>query len=558
MQKTVKLQIPLGYRITERVEYMDIGSAEKVLLTKRRRRYTHAVRTEDQAALYSRDIRCPHCNQIFLANTASPLLSQRDRREDHRIKTRIRQWADGQLSILDQEGDWGLSLYAPLAVQGSFRCPVCQGESSRTDRTRSVELTAQNHKVIVKCCVAGFQELMQPVWLKGKLLQIAFPLYEVLTFDFLRGRIYVRLEDGAGNVEARWDVTEEPASLESGACWKMLTQNKLVIRRTRQLFAGCWGEALPLSARETDVFSLFAMTRFVGYPKSFYAAIPYEQASYRLYESFRATARRMHNARDLCRLYRRSGLPKAKTVRRSLFENPALFFYLDQIRFLWELLQDPNLLCRLLESGNRYAVLSGLHLRPGIRQYLQDYCREKGANIFCDAITRRWERHYSRAQEYCCMNSAMRKQVRKGWSGKQDSSLPEPEMPEISVPMCRIDPRIQDCRVDGYDFFWLVSSNDYLAAGQKLQNCLNHWRNTDDPVVGVKRCGGYVAAIQLRKGVIVQARGYDNCSVEEDPKLYEAIDKWRVRQGLCWGDLEDTLLYNDGGNPFGDDLPMPF
>lgn len=81
-------------------------------------------------------------------------------------------------------------------------------------------------------------------------------------------------------------------------------------------------------------------------------------------------------------------------------------------------------------------------------------------------------------------------------------------IPNYSIRMHLPEEKIKNCNIDGYDFTWLKSSNDYIDAGHNLNNCLLDWKTTDSPVIVVKNKGEFVAAIEVAGNVIVQAYGY--------------------------------------------------
>ena len=100
---------------------------------------------------------------------------------------------------------------------------------------------------------------------------------------------------------------------------------------------------------------------------------------------------------------------------------------------------------------------------------------------------------------------------------------------------------IVDCNIDGYDFFWLRSSNEYEIAGKKLKNCLASWGVDNSPVVCVKKGEQYVAAIEILNGMIVQARAYKNTSIECDRNLSLAFEKWQKKYHVEW----EPISYDD-------------
>ena len=61
MQKTIHLDLPMGFRTVERTQTMHISRAEKLLLSKRRCDYIRAVRNGDEAQLTAKYYICPSC-----------------------------------------------------------------------------------------------------------------------------------------------------------------------------------------------------------------------------------------------------------------------------------------------------------------------------------------------------------------------------------------------------------------------------------------------------------------------------------------------------------------
>ena len=70
MNESVRLQLPMGFRMEDRVERLPLQDAERKLLSKKWRYYTNAQRQGEEILLYSRWIRCPHCGESFAANSA--------------------------------------------------------------------------------------------------------------------------------------------------------------------------------------------------------------------------------------------------------------------------------------------------------------------------------------------------------------------------------------------------------------------------------------------------------------------------------------------------------
>jgi len=543
----IELKIPQGFRLEEETTQMKIWDAETLLLTKKRRKYTKAVRVGDDAVLHSRYIRCPYCNSRLSA-VRDPWVD-----EEPTSDAQVRRWASMQLALPSCEAAPTLPLSVPVADPMQLRCPVCHEVSRKSGTDRTVELSLDKRRIRLRSRILGIDELLSLEWMHAGEIRISLPVYEVLVFNLARGRVHVRVEDALGRVLAQRDVTASPKLLKGGASYKLLTTNKLVLRRVKNLFRQAWGVELPYSGRSVTVDALFRMTQFRGYPREFYDCVPYVQDSLCIDSSFRCVAGKLRDASRLETVFEASALPQVKSLRRVLFEAPGMFFYLPEIESLWQAVSDVNVLCRILQGSRIFEILSALHMRPGMLVYFRDYCEERGATALCDSLEKYWGTIREKAIDYSCMSLRARQEARKRWHRKLEKRALPLSLATYAVPMARPDSRIPDCCIDGYDFFWLRNSNEYAQAAEGLQNCLRNRSPNDAPVVCIRRKEEYVGAVEISKGEIVQARGFDNCSLELDPRLDAAFEKWRQRYQLEWADEEEE--------DFDDDFPewdLPF
>lgn len=543
MKKQICLQIPLGYELVNKTEHMKVWRAEKRLLSRRARRYTRAVRQGEDAVLHGQYIVCPHCGERVSVNAAPPSFSGVSREQ-------VSAWADLQLSVFDNENSNELVIAPPTDGPKVFVCPGCESESLASAAVRTVELTLENEEIHVKCEVSKIDEMIASRWLHGKALTLLFPCYETLTLDLGEGNVWVSMEDAQANVSERCEITDCPELLKGGAVYRVLTSNKTVLRAIKKLLEEVWQCPLPYTEKQIDLPALVQMTRFVGYPQNFYPCIPYVPNSHRIDESFAAQAKQLHLAKDAGKLYDASSLPQSKSVRRAMFENPGSLFYINEVSTMWKVLADHNLLCRFLQGYKSFSVLCELHMRPGIVCYFRDYCRVKGAKSLCDGLQKNWSEIRDRAVEYCCMSPQLRRQAQARWQSKRVREEFAQRMPGYSLPMGCPDEKIPDCTIDGYRFFWLRSSNEYAKAAKQLKNCLSEWQPGYSPVVCVKKREKYLAAIEVAQRCVVQARGYHNEPIEDDPLLFEAFKKWIDCYGLQWSSEEDLWEDPDGDMPF--------
>lgn len=69
MNKTKCISVYNDYRVEEDTEKVDLNKAAGILSTKKQRKYSYAVRNDDDvsATLYSHKVICPHCGKATLA-----------------------------------------------------------------------------------------------------------------------------------------------------------------------------------------------------------------------------------------------------------------------------------------------------------------------------------------------------------------------------------------------------------------------------------------------------------------------------------------------------------
>lgn len=533
----------MGFNFIEKSKRVNVWEAEKILTTKKQRYYTTAVRRNMDVDLIGNYLVCPHCSKEFVANTRYSTCGYHWHPDYEGIsKNKIYAWSTTQLSFFDDENyEKVLSISMPINKPPSFKCPECGNVSDYSESVKNVELSHKNKKITIKSEITNIGEVFGFKWIGEDSISITFPMYEVLTFNFRKNRIHIKLESDKGNVLCERDVTPYPELLYGSIVHNLIMYNKKVNRNIKRMFKEQWGSELPYSGKIIGTKNLFEMTSFVGYTKDFYSAVPYKLDSMTVDDSFKKNAKKMRDAKNIVTLFDKSRLPKVKSVRRVFYKNPALFFYLDEAEMVWKAIRDLNVFCDFVKSYNIYEVLSDIHMRPGIIEYIADLCEVKTARSFIKNMQYGWRDMLLAAIDYSCANSSVKKAVQENWKGRCSIGRIVQRKPLYSVPMKRPEERIVDCNIDGYYFFWLRSSNEYEIAGKKLKNCLSSWSIENSPVVCVKKDEQYVAAIEILNGMIVQARAYNNTSIECDRNLNSAFEKWQKKYHVEW----EPISYDD-------------
>jgi len=521
-------EIQKGYRFFEKYQKLDVWQARDILLSKKQRLYTKAKRTGTEVELTSTYLKCPYCGEEYVANSHSKFYSRVRRLPvaDRIEKEKVLKWADTQLSLFDDDMCKTLFISEPMTQFSKFCCPKCKGVSEYSDSMRRVEVSRNKKKVIVKSEIVNINEIFAMGWIKSETISIVFPMYETIIFDCCRGRIYIKLEDAEGNLVAHSDITGLPHLIKGSAVCNAIGTNKLVNRAVKRMFSDIWEKNIPFSGKEFTIENIFKMTMFVDYPKSFYGYIPYELESMNIEKSFRRIARKMNNSINAIQLFKNSELPQVKSIKKTFFDKLGLFFYLKEAELLWNEINDYNLFCKLMQSPSVFNALSSIHMRPGIMCFVKDYCRIKGSKSFIQRTLRSWDELAAEAIDYATMSDRLKAELQESWQTERKIGRIVRRRALYSTPMHEPDERIKDCKINGYDFFWLRTSKDYVIASKELDNCLGSWSPGDSPVVCVKKGDEYVAAIEVNDGKIIQAHGYDNCSIRSDEELYNAYKIW--------------------------------
>lgn len=369
MENKVVLNVYEGYRIIERKYIMDVENAEKILCSSKRRLYTKAVRNDRNVELISNFAVCPHCYSEF--NVTATL---KDSKAVWKLSNDpIRDWSSVQISFFDDMKDNVLVINLP-SEQNVFRCgcPKCGFDVKKSEQFKKVEISLENYIVRVKSEVKDVCDILSLKW-TGNCFSYLVPLYETLSFDIENGKISIILEDGNGSCLSEKEVTENQSLLKGCITYNIISSNKKVKRILRNMFSKVWGAGLPYSWKNINVNTLFEMTRFVGYKEAFYPCIPYVVNCDKIDETFEEQIHKLHNAKNIVGLYENSSLPKVKSVKKIFYDNPGFFFYLEEAEMLSKVITDVNLYCQMLGFDNIFSVLSDLHIRFGIFDFVRDY-----------------------------------------------------------------------------------------------------------------------------------------------------------------------------------------
>ena len=368
-------------------------------------------------------------------------------------------------------------------------------------------------------------------------------MYEAITFNLKNGHTYVSLEDGRGEKLKVHDISNTKANLYSDdPIFELINLYKPVNRELKNQFAKIFRGPLPFRTKELTVEQFLLMTEFIGYDSAFYSALPYADKGDLIERRFLKPAKRLHDAKKVPNIFEKTILPKVKSIRKIFFCNPALFFYTGELEQLWKIIEDINLFRNFITSKNIFSELAFLCKMPHLIDFYTEYKAEIGIkklyHNFFQETNRYWLYNY--VSWYYLLSEYDRKVERQkwhdGWLDQQDDFWDiEDDMGAffgVSIPERSSETfRYSDleCCIYGYSFRRLKNSMEFLQAGKELKNCLTGWQMFQNNVYGIIKNKKYVAAVEIKGKVIIQAHTYRNGDISDDQNLKKAFDVWKTR-----------------------------
>lgn len=526
------MRIPrFGFTIEKQQKTVGRDVAFEVLTPARQRKSTLAVFENDNVVITKHVIVCPWCGKKAPAYHNNQM-------EPHQL---IDMWLAQQTSMFEKLPKT-LLFNRPIEAMEKFVCPRCNMISHPSKGFIDV-LFIVDRKTIKIFRKLELKELFQFKWGADKICITNFELYEAITFNLKNGHTYVSLEDGRGEKLKVHDISNTKANLYSDdPIFELINLYKPVNRELKNQFAKIFRGPLPFRTKELTVEQFLLMTEFIGYDSAFYSALPYADKGDLIERRFLKSAKRLHDAKKVPNIFEKTILPKVKSIRKIFFCNPALFFYTGELEQLWKIIEDINLFRNFITSKNIFSELAFLCKMPHLIDFYTEYKAEIGIkklyHNFFQATNRYWLYNY--VSWYYLLSEYDRKVERQkwhdGWLEKRDDfegiendmgarfsvSIPDRSSKDFRHPGL-------ECCINGYSFRRLKNSMEFLQAGKELKNCLADWQFFRNNVYGMIDNGKYVAAVEIKDNVIIQAHTYRNGDISGNHSIKQAFDIWKNR-----------------------------
>lgn len=533
--KEINLTIPrFRYRIETRTWRIDRDRAPYVLTAAKQQRITCAVRGENDITVTRHVAVCSFCGKETPAYAR--FINHKEERVKSKTQAEIEQWATRQIFMFG-EPPQVMSFHTPVEESEHFACPHCGAGLSHGKHDLQVTIREGKNKLKILRRLE-FDEYFSVGWVK-EFQTSESDLYETVTFHLGNGRTYVSLEDGSGTACAVRDISDgDVAALSGDPVFELIRLYKPVYRELKRFFCKFWNGTLPFSNRELHAETYLLLTKFVGFDREFYNALPLSNTGAGIERSFAGIAKQLHRARKVPALLEASKLPNIKTVRKIVFSNPALLFYRKELETIWRILGDPNFFRTFLESKPLYKELSTLHQYPAMAVFYAEFTAAVGQKKFYEYLSNDHGFLHAYARQYLLLNAYEKKAERKKWTGSffsGEGSLSARMLEKsfsVPIPPQKKDTDALECRIGGYSFARLRNSKAYRTAGKELQNCLGRWEWFQGSIYGVSKGGKFVAAIELQDGVVLQAYTYRNKEMNTNRTLFSAYSVWKQRNGI--------------------------
>ena len=200
MRQTEQIRATSKFQTRHDWETLEVGEALSKLKSGSGCYYNYAERKEDgRVKLRRTAVSCPYCKKLHLL---------KNRREITREQLRTMDaWEDAQLSVFDRESSDKLVLFF---TEGKiFTCPCCGETSDVYGKHADISIIREKAKVILRCEVKGWSNILKLPYLPTDELMLEFPFYEQIEFNFRNGHICVREVTKNGKILHTVDCTSD-------------------------------------------------------------------------------------------------------------------------------------------------------------------------------------------------------------------------------------------------------------------------------------------------------------------------------------------------------------
>ena len=472
---------------------------------------------DQSLTLISTYVVCPYCGYLHpvrcIYNPNQPKINL------------IHDWANQELTVVLSNEKEIETTFQSLEIH-RFTCPYCHKESNDKHQKTTITIKQEKYKVTILHEIDILHAKKHGSYLADLNYIFNVPVYEQIEFNIHNGHsciCYIRGDDKPLYI---LDITNKPTALSNCFLKEWFNRFDIIKQTIKESMQNIAKTIVPTDFSNTLENYVF-FTRFVGFDASFYMAMPYHKTTYMLHEHF-TNFKRLHNQKSALEYFMSFTFSKKKSIRKLIFKNQGLFFYLHECAVLYNTIHDVNVFCNILTSKYIFDILMLLHRHPNTHIFFRDCCKVKGASVLSHKFSStnfNWYDFQNYVINYCSLNHIEQMSEQKKWK-KGFCFFNDMISTPYSLPLIHRLSSNVNATICGYQFITLNNTAECYYAGEALQNCLQSWGDCDSGVVVVKQNSKFIASIEVFNHAIVQARSIGNQRISKYDGLKEVIIDW--------------------------------
>lgn len=518
----MSLKIPLGYKVIENEELIELKKVVEVFKNKGENYISQIKKIGENALVTRHRIRCPHCEN--LSGIYLPEIYEDVNNEPLRSEKEVEEWLSSENNLFTENAVM-MSVSKLLKYSDEYLCEKCGLVSKKNEDFCELFIEIIDKELIVKRELKTLGEIADINWNVGELL-VTFPMSEQLVFDFESGKVRIELISDKKVVSRV--VTNNELKLDGHLLIDLISKNENLKRVLVKNFEEISGYKIPFELNELDFQMFVNLTFYNGFPKDFYDAIPFKSNKNVLDESFEELAEQLRNPLMAMNLLEKSTLPACKSIKKLFATRSGLFFYIKECEQLYAFFKDVNVLRNILSDECVFSELVDIHYH-NCQPFFDDFGSVADKKMLV-RVSKILGFLISYAIKYSSLSEYAKNSEKEKWSSAAEiaeeifnSKFSEPG---FSVPMHPVPANAKIETIGRYTFKWLRTKNEYTKAGKELENCLTMWYPSGNPVVTVLMDERMIASIEIEGENVIQARLKNNNSISVNSDLYKTICKW--------------------------------
>lgn len=472
---------------------------------------------DQSLTLISAYVECPYCGYLHpIRCIYNPNQSQ---------VNLIYDWSNQELTVVLSNEEEIETVFQSLEIH-RFTCPYCHIESNDKHQKTTITIKQEKHKVTIQHQIDILHTKKHGSYLADLNYILNVPTYEKIEFNIHNGHSCICYIGGDDKPLYILDIINKPTALSNCFLKEWFNRFDIIKQAIKESMQNIAKTIVPTDFSNTLENYVF-FTRFVGFDASFYLAMPYHKTTYMFHEHF-TNLKRLHNQKIALEYLMSFTFSKKKSIRKLIFKNQGLLFYLHECAVLYNTIHDINVFCNILASKYIFDILMLLHRHPNTHIFFRDCCKVKGASVLSHKFSStnfNWYDFQNYVINFCSLNHIEQMSEQKKWK-KGFCFFNDMISTPYSLPLIHRLSSNVNATIRGYQFIALNNTAECYYAGEALQNCLQSWGDCDSGVVVVKQNSKFIASIEVFNHAIVQARSIGNQRISKYDGLKEVIIDW--------------------------------